>query len=76
MVIDFKWPKENADFYKSSGAEKYRLELYCNKGYSESFYEYAVNFKVAGHLVTEYILEKAQIGMLDTYFFVSILIPT
>lgn len=68
-MYEMMWPREDADFKKCDRQSQFCIELYGTGGYPVSFFEYSQKFFEAAHIVTEYILESSQIGILDNYFF-------
>lgn len=64
-----KWPRKNARFDEVVNGSRTVVKVKANTNLVESFYEYSKNYKYAAHLVAEFILEKDNISILDTYFF-------
>lgn len=62
-----EWPESSADFNKVIGGEIVKI-IGTNK-MEEEFYNYAMNFYRAAHIVTEYALNNPHKSNLDIYFF-------
>lgn len=65
--MGIKWPVADANIYRISGGDI--IEVQNKLKLDEDFYEYAIKFKKSAHIVTEHILQNADISKLDTYFF-------
>lgn len=65
--MEIKWPEAGADFNKVIGGEIIRI--IGSNNLVEEFYNYAVNFNKAAHIITEYVLNNPRISNLDIYFF-------
>lgn len=65
MEID--WPVPDADFNKIVNGEIVVIEMKAD--IKEGLYDYAVSFKEAAHILTEYLINEPRIDRLDFYFF-------
>src|SRR5690625_4844946 len=61
------WPIKDVDFNRINS--KNIICLTGNGKLDEEFYNYALNFKSSGNILTHHLLSKYDISKLDTYFF-------